>query len=43
MDEALDDATMTELLDSLQSDPPTPPSTTLATNDDLILQMFNVL
>lgn len=42
VDEALDDATMTELLDSLQSDAMPAPDR-LHTNDDAILQMFNVL
>lgn len=43
VDDALDDATMTQLLASLQDEPPSAPSTRLKTNDDLILQLFNVL
>ena len=42
VDQALDDATMTELLDSLQSEA-LPPPERLQTNDDAILEMFNVL
>jgi succinylglutamate desuccinylase/uncharacterized membrane protein YkvA (DUF1232 family) len=43
VDDALDDATLTQLMESLQDEPPTPPSTRLKTNDDTILQLFNVL
>ncbi|MCA9567214.1 MAG: succinylglutamate desuccinylase/aspartoacylase family protein [Myxococcales bacterium] len=43
VDEALDDATMTELLESLQADPMAPPPERIKTNDELILQLFNVI